>query len=109
MLNSRRGLEVKTSDPYPFLVQTFTAQSLFSQRREIISQLPNHLQCVLPSEGDSNNTLSLAQMEDAVRLLLKYEDCFVGASGKVGWTDHSFRVIRVAGHAICSLQRPSHV
>ena len=32
-------------------------------------------------------TLSVAQLEEVVELLLKYEDCFVGASGKVGLTD----------------------
>ena len=32
-------------------------------------------------------TLSVAQLEEAIELILKYEDCFVRASGKVGWTD----------------------
>ena len=51
------------------------------------------MQYVLPSEEDSNNTLSLAQPEEAVRILLKYEDCFVGACGKVGWTDWATHTI----------------
>ena len=38
-------------------------------------------------------TLTIAQLEESVELILKYEDCFVGASGKVGWTD-------VATHSI---------
>ena len=32
-------------------------------------------------------TLSVTQLEEAIELLLMYEDCFVGASGTVGWTD----------------------
>ena len=41
----------------------------------------------MPPEQGDKITLSFAQLEDAVELILKYEDCFVGASGKVGWTD----------------------
>ena len=55
--------------------------------RESISRLPEYLRCVLPPEQDDKFTLSLAQLDDAIKLILKYEDCFVGASGKVGWTD----------------------
>ena len=39
------------------------------------------------------NHLSLSQLEDAVHLLLNYKDCFVGASGKVGWTDRAAHLI----------------
>ena len=38
-------------------------------------------------------TLFVAQLEEAIELLLMYEDCFVEASSKVGWTD-------VATHSI---------
>ena len=58
-----------------------------SRRREIDGRLPEHLRCVLPPEGDSNNTLSISRLEEATKLILDYEDCFVGARGKVGWTD----------------------
>ena len=42
----------------------------------------------MPLDGD-REYLTLLQLENAVDLLLKYEDCFVGASGKVGWTDRA--------------------
>ena len=48
---------------------------------------PEHLRCVLPPEQDDKFTLSFAQLDDAVKLILKYDYCFVGASSKVGWTD----------------------
>ena len=67
----------------------YSPASQLNQRREIISQLPDHLRRVLPPEGDSNNNLSLPQLDDAVKLLLIYDDCFVGASDKVGWTDRA--------------------
>ena len=45
------------------------------------------IRCVLPPEQDDKTHLSLALLDDAVKLILKYEDCFVRARGKVGWTD----------------------
>ena len=63
-----------------------------SRRQAVVSRLPEHLRCVVPDEC-GQMTLTIAQLEESVELLLKYEDCFVGASGKVGWTD-------VATHSI---------
>ena len=60
----------------------YSPASQLHLRKEIISRLPEHMRCVLPPEGDNKNKLSLTQLEDAVKLLLKYEDCFVGASIK---------------------------
>ena len=63
-----------------------------SRRQAVVSGLPEHLRCVVPDECgqmDSDQSSTGAPVE----LLLKYEDCFVGASGKVGWTD-------VATHSI---------
>ena len=40
---------------------------------------------MLPPEGESNDTLSISKLEEATKLILNYEDCFVGASDKVGW------------------------
>ena len=64
-----------------------TPVSQLDLRREIVSRLPEHLRCVLPPEQDDKTHLSLAQLDDAIKLILKYEDCFVRASSKVGWTD----------------------
>ena len=57
-------------------------------------QLSEHLRCVLPDES-GQLTLSVAQLEEAVELLLMYEDCFVGASGKVGWTNMATHFIDI--------------
>ena len=57
-----------------------------SWRQAVVCRLPEHLRCVLQHES-GQTTLSVAQLEETVELLLMYEDCFVGASGKVGWTD----------------------
>ena len=54
---------------------------------KIVSRLPEHSRCVMPPEEDDRTKLSLIQLDDAVKLVLKYEDFFVGAIGKVGWTD----------------------
>ena len=58
-----------------------------SGRREIVDRLPEHLRCVLPGSEGAKQTLSSSALEEATKLILDYEDCFVGASGKVGWTD----------------------
>ena len=63
-----------------------------SRRQAVVSRLPEHLRCVVPDDC-GQMTLTIAQLEESVELILKYEDCFVGASGKVGWTD-------VATHSI---------
>ena len=57
-----------------------------SRRQAVVSRLPEHLRCVLPDEC-GQMTLTIAQLGEAVELILKYEDCFVGDSGKEGWTD----------------------
>ena len=82
---------VAGSGAKPLLVPNAAADSPVDQgdpRREIRRRLPEHLRCVLPVDGDSEY-LTLPQLEHAVDLLLKYEDCFVGASGKVGWNDRA--------------------
>ena len=38
-------------------------------------------------------SLSLSETKEAVHLLLSYKDCFVDASGKVGWTDLAFHSV----------------
>ena len=61
---------------------------------KILRRLLEHLGCVLPvEEGEGATHLTLTQLKDAVQLLLKYEDCFVGANGKVGWTDRATHAI----------------
>jgi len=71
----------------------------FYLRQAVMSRLPEHLGCVLPDDS-GQLTVSVAKLEGAVELLLKYEDCFVGASGNVGWTD-------IATHSIdTGINRP---
>jgi len=60
-----------------------------SGRREIVDRLPEHLRCVLPGSEGAKQNLSNSALEEATKLILDYEDCFVGASGKVGWTDQA--------------------
>ena len=43
----------------------------------------------MPPEEDDKTKLSLTQLDEALKLILKYEDCFVRASSKVGWTDNA--------------------
>ena len=65
------GGEWEDAQPLPATSLDIGSKADWSQiswLREIVSRLPDHVQCVLPSEGDSNNTLSLAQTEYAVRL-----------------------------------------
>jgi len=93
-IDTARGSDLKLAkgagcNPTPAVSSTrveFPGQQ-HNLRTQIVSKLPEHLRCVLPPEQDDKPTLSLAQLEEAVKLILKYEDCFVGASGKVGWTD----------------------
>ena len=58
-------------------------------RQAIVERLPEHLRCVLPDAGGDKLTLTTSALEEATKLILSYEDCFVGASGKVGWTDQA--------------------
>ena len=52
-----------------------------NQRGEILSQFTEHLRSVLPAEvGEGATHLTLPKL---------YEDCFVRANGKVGWTDQA--------------------
>jgi len=56
------------------------------------------MRCVLPAEveggeGEGVPHLTTPQLKDAVTLLLKYKDCFVGANGIVGWTDRATHLI----------------
>ena len=44
---------------------------------------------MLPEAGGDKLKLSNPALEEATKLILDYEDCYVGASGKVGWTDHA--------------------
>ena len=46
-------------------------------------QVARAFEMCMPPEQDENPKLSLAQLEDAVKLILEYEDCFVMVSGKV--------------------------
>ena len=50
--------------------------------------------------------LTLPQLNDAIELLLKYEDCFVGASGKVGWTYQATHSIETGVH--WPVKQPPH-
>ena len=60
-------------------------EAQLSRRQAVLSRLPEHLRCVVPDESGPL-ALSVAQLEEAVELLLMYEDCFVGASDKCGLT-----------------------
>ena len=64
--------------------------SQFASVGEILNLLPEHVRCVMPSSEES---LSLSETKEAVELLLRYLDCFVDASGKVGWTDQAFHSV----------------
>ena len=46
-------------------------------------KVPEHLQCMLPKEGELNAD-QLKRVED---LLIRYEDIFIGPNGKLGYTD----------------------
>ena len=48
-----------------------------------VSNVPEHLQCMLPTEGELDSE-QLKRVED---LLIRYEDIFIGPQGKVGYTD----------------------
>lgn len=43
--------------------------------------------------GRIGDRLSPSHAEAAIDLLVSYEDCFVGASGKVGWTNQATHTI----------------
>ena len=60
-----------------------------SARQAIVERLPEHMRCVLPDAGGDELTLTTSALDEATKLILSYEDCFVGASSKVCWTDQA--------------------
>ncbi|MCP3889872.1 MAG: hypothetical protein GY702_13505, partial [Desulfobulbaceae bacterium] len=51
--------------------------------QEIVNIFPAHMRCMLPPSG----VLGVEHLERVANLIVEYQDVFVGADGKVGYTD----------------------
>ena len=54
----------------------------------VCMRLPVHLRCVMPAVGEGT-PLTVRQAEEAVQLIMDFEDTFVAVDGIVGWTNQA--------------------
>ncbi|MCP3888118.1 MAG: hypothetical protein GY702_04500, partial [Desulfobulbaceae bacterium] len=65
------------------VVFTTSIDSYSKEQQSIVEMLPQHMRCMLPPPG----VLSTEELERTTMLILEYQDVFVGADGRVGYTD----------------------